>query len=177
MQEAGADTIVIVAAVPFSSSWLFFAPGGLDEMSLRDAVGLPARDGAVVLVLVLVLVLLLHSPSLVSSPLPLKPAEAPSPSPSPPPVARGRPRRGLANSSACSGSKASQSMAVTGSRWCVPWYSWVPWGTEARERDMPLWLSEEPHWRSGEWIALKMWLALRRAEVCSGERAGWACAS
>lgn len=60
-------------------------------------------------------------------------------------------------------------MPVVGSRWCVPWYSWVPWGTEARKRDVPLWLSEEPHWRSGERIALKMWLALRRAEVCSGE--------
>lgn len=60
-------------------------------------------------------------------------------------------------------------MPVAGSRWWVLWYSWVPWGTEARKRDVPLWLSEEPHWCSGEWIVLKMWLALRRAEVCSGE--------
>ena len=37
---------------------------------------------------------------------------------------------------------------------------------------MPLWLSEEPHWRGEEWIALEMWLALRRVEICDGERGG-----
>ena len=57
MQEAGTDIIVIVAAIPFSSPWLFGLGGlgELDEGPLRDTVGLPARDGAVVLVL-------LHSP-------------------------------------------------------------------------------------------------------------------
>ena len=60
VQEAGTDIIVIVAAIPFSSPWLFGLGGlgglgGLDEGPLRDTVGLPARDGAVVLVL-------LHSP-------------------------------------------------------------------------------------------------------------------
>lgn len=58
VQEAGTDIIVIVAAIPFLSPWLFGLGGlgGLDEGPLRDTVGLPARDGAVVLVL------LLHSP-------------------------------------------------------------------------------------------------------------------
>lgn len=27
------------------------------------------------------------------------------------------------------------------------------------KKDMPLWLSEDPHWRIEEWIALKMWFA------------------
>ena len=61
VQEAGTDIIVIVAAIPFSSPWLgglgeLGELGELDEGPLRDTVGLPARDGAVVLVL------LLHSP-------------------------------------------------------------------------------------------------------------------
>jgi hypothetical protein len=48
-------------------------------------------------------------------------------------------------------------MPFTSSALDVPWYNCVPAGTVAMKKDMPLWLSEEPHWRVEEWMALKMW--------------------
>jgi hypothetical protein len=39
----------------------------------------------------------------------------------------------------------------------------VPSGTVAKKKDMPLWLSEPPHCRIEEWMALKMWFALQTA--------------
>jgi hypothetical protein len=70
------------------------------------------------------------------------------------------PLHALANIKACSGSKANHSMPCTNSSLGDPWYNCVPAGTVAMKRDIPLWLSEEPHCRMDECMALNIWFAL-----------------
>jgi hypothetical protein len=41
----------------------------------------------------------------------------------------------------------------------------LPSGTVAGKSDMPLWFTEEPHWRLAEWTALKIWLAVKILQI------------